>query len=85
MKKILLFLSILTLGVSKAQVVGGYIPLNSTKTPTMGGLKVNGNINATGTMSVGSTATVTGQAKLTSTNNIVGNSTLLTPNTVPAR
>lgn len=42
MKKIILFLALLSLGVSKAQVVGGYLPLNSSKSATMGGLRVNG-------------------------------------------
>jgi len=58
MKRIILILALLSLGVSKAQVVGGYLPLNSTKSATMGGLRVNGNETVTGTFSVGSTATV---------------------------
>lgn len=67
MKKIILFLALLSLGVSKAQVVGGYLPLNSTKSATMGGLKVAGNETVTGTFSVGSTATITGALKASST------------------
>jgi len=67
MKRIILFLALLSLGVSKAQVVGGYLPLNSTKSATMGGLKVSGNETVTGTFSVGSTATITGALKASST------------------
>lgn len=67
MKKIILILALFSLGVSKAQVVGGYLPVNSTKTATMGGLKVAGNETVTGTFSVGSTATITGALKASST------------------
>jgi hypothetical protein len=67
MKRIILFLALLSLGVSKAQVVGGYLPLNSTKSATMGGLKVSGNETVTGTFSFGSTATITGALKASST------------------
>jgi hypothetical protein len=55
MKKILsIFALFVALGVN-AQVVGGYIPINSTKSATMGGLRVNGAITATGTIKTGST------------------------------
>ena len=67
MKKIIFLLALLSLGVSKAQVVGGYLPVNSTKSATMGGLRVNGNETVTGTFSVGSTATITGALKASST------------------
>ena len=67
MKKIILILA-LALGVKvNAQIVGGYLPVNSTKTATMGGLKVAGNETVTGTFSVGSTATITGALKASST------------------
>jgi hypothetical protein len=66
MRKLILILSLFTLGV-KAQIVGGFVPLNSTKTPTMGGAKINGNLNVTGTGSIGSTFTVNGALKASST------------------
>lgn len=66
MKKILsIFALFVALGV-KAQVVGGYIPINSTKSATMGGLRVNGAITATGTIKTGST-TITGGGNATVT------------------
>lgn len=42
MKKYILLCFALVALVSKSQVVGGYIPKNSSQTATMGGLKVNG-------------------------------------------
>jgi hypothetical protein len=66
MRKLILILSLFTLGV-KAQIVGGFVPLNSTKTFTSGGAKINGNLNVTGTGSIGSTFTVTGAMKASST------------------
>ena len=66
MKKIILLLA-LALGVEvKGQIVGGFIPLNSSKTPTMGGLRVNGAITATGTIKTGST-TIQGNGNATVT------------------
>jgi hypothetical protein len=63
MKKLILILSLFTLGV-KAQIVGGFVPLNSTKTFTSGGAKINGNLNVTGTGSIGSTFTVSGASNI---------------------
>ena len=57
MKKIILFLA-LALGVKvNAQVVGGYLPVNSTKSATVGALRVNGALTATGTITGGSLKT----------------------------
>jgi len=61
MKKILLLLNLIAFtAISQVTPVGGYLPLNSTKSATMGGLRVNGNETVTGTFSVGSAAIITG-------------------------
>ena len=52
MKKIILFLALLSLGVSKAQVVGGYLPLNSTKSATIGSIRTNSLVVTAPTISV---------------------------------
>jgi hypothetical protein len=46
MKKVIILIALI-LGIKvNAQIVGGFVPLNSTKTPTMGGLKVTGAITS---------------------------------------
>lgn len=65
MKKIILFLA-LALGVKvNAQIVGGYLPVNSSKSATVGALRVNGAITATGTIKTGSTTIQGGTASAT--------------------
>lgn len=53
MKKIILILALLSLGVSKAQVVGGYLPLNSSKSATIGAVRTNSLVVTASTISVG--------------------------------
>ena len=66
MRKIILFLA-LALGVKvNAQIVGGFLPINSSKSFTAGNSTFS-NVIARGTLSVGSTATVTGALKASST------------------
>lgn len=66
MKKLILLLA-LALGVEvKGQIVGGFVPINSTKSFTAGNSTFS-NVIARGTLSVGSTATVTGALKASST------------------
>ena len=70
MKKIILLLA-LALGVEvKGQIVGGFVPINSSKSFTAGNSTFS-NVIARGTLSVGSTATVMG---VITTNSIVANS-----------
>lgn len=57
MKKIILAFFLLTLGVSKAQIVGGYLPVNSTKSFTAGNSTFS-NVIARGTLSVSGTSTL---------------------------
>ena len=52
MKKIILILTLLSLGVSKAQVVGGYLPLNSSKSATIGTVRTNSLVVTAPTISV---------------------------------
>lgn len=52
MKNIILILSLLSLGVSKAQVVVGYLPLNSTKSATIGSVRTNSLVVTAPTISV---------------------------------
>lgn len=69
MKKIILLLA-LALGVEvKGQIVGGFMPQNSTKSFTAGNSTFS-NVIARGTLSVGSTATVTGGLKVTGASTI---------------
>ena len=70
MRKIILFLA-LALGVKvNAQIVGGYLPINSSKSFTAGNSTFS-NVIARGTLSVGSTATLTG---VLTTNSVFANS-----------
>lgn len=65
MKRLLsIFALFVALGVN-GQVVGGYIPKNSTQTATMGGLRVNGAITATGTIKTGSSTIQGGTSSAT--------------------
>jgi len=87
MRKIIIFLA-LVLGIEvKAQIVGGYLPINSSKSATVGALRVNGALTATGvvtggsfvtagTSSVGSTQTVTGLATFGSSVTVAGSETV---------
>lgn len=52
MKKIFFILALLSLGVSKAQVVGGYLPLNSSKSATIGTVRTNSLVVTAPTISV---------------------------------
>lgn len=64
MKKVIILLA-LVLGIKvNAQIVGGFVPLNSTKTPTMAGIRVTGTTNKIGntTLITSNTTTLTSGA-----------------------
>lgn len=64
MKKVIILLT-LVLGIKvNAQIVGGFVPLNSSKTPTMAGIRVTGTTNKIGntTLITSNTTTLTSGA-----------------------
>lgn len=70
MKKIFLLLNLIAFtAISQVTPVGGYLPLNSSKSFTAGNATFS-NVIARGTLSVGSTATVTGGLKVTGASTI---------------